>query len=70
VRQLAHELEAHQRSIDDIAIVCGAYSLMPRDRSELVAYAEAGVEQFVVSLRSNRPDEMGDELEHLARTLM
>jgi hypothetical protein len=59
-----------QRSIDDIAIVCGAYNLMPRDRSELVAYADAGVEQFVLSLRSYQPDEMADELEHLVRTLM
>jgi probable F420-dependent oxidoreductase len=70
VRQLALELQSHERSIDDITIVCGAYNLMPRDRSALAAYAEAGVEQFVVSLRSPRPHEMGDELEHLARILM
>jgi hypothetical protein len=50
--------------------VCGAYNLMPRDRSERVAYAHAGVEQFVLSLRSHRPEEMVDELEYLARTLM
>ena len=70
VRQLALELQSHERSIDDITVVCGAYNLMPRDRSALAAYREAGAEQFVVSLRSPRPHEMGDELEHLARTLM
>jgi probable F420-dependent oxidoreductase len=70
VEQLTRELEAHQRSIDDIAIVAGAYTLMPGERTEVHAYATAGVEQFVLSLRSSRPDEMDDELRHLARTLM
>jgi len=70
VQQLARELEVHERSLADIAIVAGAYNLMPTERAELVAYADAGVEQFVLSLRSHRPDEMDGELRHLARTLM
>jgi probable F420-dependent oxidoreductase len=68
--RIAQEMERHQRSIDDIAIVCGAYNLMPNERSEVAAYADAGVEQFVLSLRSYRPEEMSGELDHLARTLM
>ncbi len=70
MQQLARELEVHERSLADIAIVAGAYNLMPTERAELAAYADAGVEQFVLSLRSYRPDEMDDELRHLARTLM
>lgn len=70
VGQIAREMERHQRSIDDIAIVCGAYNLMPNERSDVDAYAQAGVDQFVLSLRSYRPDEMAGELSHLARTLM
>lgn len=70
VQLLRRELEAHERSVNDIAIVCGAYNLMPRERSAVVAYAKAGVEQFVVSLRGSQPDELDDELQYLARTLM
>ncbi len=70
VQLLGREMEACERSVDDIAIVCGAYNLMPSERSDVVAYAKVGVEQFVVSLRGYQPDEMDDELRYLARTLM
>ena len=70
VQRLARELETHERSVRDISIVCGAYNLLPVERSDLVAYANAGVEQFVLSLRTYDPHQMDDELRHLARTLM
>jgi hypothetical protein len=53
-----------------IAIVAGAHNLMPRDREDVVALADAGVEQFVMSLRSYRPDQMDEELVHLVGSLM
>jgi len=70
VQQLEREMDSHERSMDDIALICGAYNLMPSERAELAAYADCGVQQFVLSLRTFQPDAMVDELVHLARTLM
>jgi probable F420-dependent oxidoreductase len=62
-------LERRHRMLDDFTIAVGAYNLMPRQRSELAAYEAAGVDQFVVSLKSPDPADMAEEIMRLARYL-
>jgi alkanesulfonate monooxygenase SsuD/methylene tetrahydromethanopterin reductase-like flavin-dependent oxidoreductase (luciferase family) len=62
-------LERRHRMLDDFTIAVGAYNLMPRQRSELAAYEAAGVDQFVVSLKSPDPADMAEEIRRLARHL-
>ena len=64
LRQL---LEGCGRSLDDLTIAVGAYSLMPALRSNLAAYQAAGVDQFVISLTSPNPADMASEIRWAAR---
>jgi probable F420-dependent oxidoreductase len=64
---LGDRMDRHQRSLDEITIAVGAYSLMPVLRSHLPAYRAAGVNQVVISLISPDPADMAEELRWAAR---
>jgi probable F420-dependent oxidoreductase len=60
-------LKGRGRSVEDLTIAVGAYSLMPALRSNLAAYQAAGVDQLVISLTSPDPADMSTEIRWAAR---
>lgn len=70
VAQLGGLLAAHDRSADRITIVHGCMRLMPRDRDEVQAYADAGADQLVVSLGRGEPVDRDRQLAELAELIL
>lgn len=69
-RRLARLCAERGRPFEGLTLACGAYGKMPRDRSDLAAYAAAGVCQFAVSITTPDPAGMVDELRSLARAFV
>ena len=71
VRQrLAELLTERGRRIEDITISHGVYNRMPVSMETLAEYRDAGVDQFVVSLRGAEQSAMQEELERFGRELV
>ena len=71
VRQrLAELLTERGRRIEDITISHGVYNRMPVSLQTLAEYRDAGVDQFVVSLRGAEQSAMREELERFGRELV
>jgi probable F420-dependent oxidoreductase len=63
-------LTAQNRSEDDVAIILGTMRLVPRDREDVLAYAEVGVDQIVVSLAPGEPADRDRQLSQLAERIL
>jgi probable F420-dependent oxidoreductase len=68
VTRIRELLRHHGRRPDSVRIATGAYSRMPRDRSDIEAFAAAGVERFAVSLLASDAAEMHELLVEYRRT--
>jgi probable F420-dependent oxidoreductase len=68
VTRIRELLREHGRAPDSVRIATGAYSRMPRDRSDIDAFAAAGVERFAVSLLASDAAEMHELLVEYHRT--
>src|SRR5262249_4699259 len=69
-RRLEKRCAERGRRFEGFTLACGAYGKMPVDRSDLAAYAAAGVRQFAVSITTLDPVGMVDDLRNLARTFI
>lgn len=67
---LRRRCEMHERSLDQLAIVCGTYRLVPSSRDALAPYEALGVKQLAVSLTNPDVASLSGELSALADRLM
>lgn len=64
--KLARVLATRNRTIDEIKLVCGAWMKMPVAFDDLVAYAQSGVAQFVLSPNADTVDGIRRQLDEFA----